>query len=250
MKPYESSFTKNSCGQTKLWCTVLMRILSVTLVLTAILPAYGSIILFTGDIAPNTLPASLLPGAFTSDSNMWAFTERQGVTLATALYAGVTTPGTWVCCTGPDSLAGMIPGGTTVDSYLLYASPATDAPGLSYRDFTGSIQFSPGQKIVGIILEYQNQDYTDILFGAPGTTYPPLSYTMAGLVSKGDTVIVGPGMESVYVNFEVAAGQIDMIRILTTATATPEPAAFVLLGSGLLALALSKRRSVGLGIKR
>ncbi len=68
--------------------------------------------------------------------------------------------------------------------------------------------------------------------------YPPISYQLGGLENT-DQVILGPNSQSVYVNFHVAVGGDDMIRILTS---TPEPEAFVLLGSGLLALALGKRR--------
>jgi len=52
-------------------------------------------------------------------------------------------------------------------------------------------------------------------------------------------VSIGNGDETLHVNFHIAAGNVDMIRILTT---TPEPAGFMLLGSGLIALALCRKR--------
>ena len=211
-----------------------MRMLFVTLLLLAVLPAYGSIILFSGEVSVlPTPPTSLFP-PLESNSTILGFAEQQGVVVPT-LNVAISTPGVWICCSGLPG--GTIDAGTTVNSYLLYASPSSDLNG-TYTDFTGSITFSPGEKIVGIILEYRQLNATDSLLGAPGTTYPPLSDTTAGL-EKGDKVIIGPNAESVYVNLHIVAGNIDMIRILTT---TPEPADFVLLGSGLIALALFGRR--------
>jgi len=214
-----------------------MRILLVPLLLLAVLPTYGSIIVFSGDVTIlSSPPTSLLPGVLTSDSAIYGFAEQQGVLLTSPLDAGITSPGTFICCS-PLS-PGIIPDGTTVNSYLLYDSPVTDQGEGTFREFSGSITFSPGEKIVGIIIGYQNLADTDILLGAPGTTYPPASYKLGGLEPGHDEVILSSNMQSVYVNFYTQVGGEDMIRILTT---TPEPAGFMLLGSGLIALALGKR---------
>ncbi|MGC9945228.1 MAG: hypothetical protein ABSF64_02430 [Bryobacteraceae bacterium] len=211
-----------------------MRVLFATLLLLGVVPAYGSIILSFGvDVLPSP-PVAILTSA--SDSTIFGFAEQQSVTLTAPLNAGITSPGTWVCCS--DLPGGTIAAGTTVNSYLLYASPVTDATGLDYRDFQGSITFSPGEKIVAVLIGYQAIFATDGLLGAPGTIYPPASDTTAGL-ERLDEVIIGPGDQAVYVNFHVTPGNLDMIRILTE---TPEPADFVLIGSGLVALALCRRR--------
>jgi len=215
-----------------------MRMLLVTLVLLLVVPAYGSILLFntSGVTVLSSPPASLLPGALTSDSTIYGFTETTNLTLTSALNVGISTPGTWICC---NSLpGGTIAAGTEVDSYLLYASPVTDQSGQSFRDFQGSFTVGPGQKIIGIIVGYKNLSNTDALLGYPGTMYPPSNLNLGGLENT-DEVILGPNSQSVYVNFHIAVGGDDMIRILTS---TPEPAGFALLGSGLLALALWKRR--------
>ena len=237
MRWIDSTSTKIREGQVKVWYTFPMRLLLIAFVLIAV-PAYGSIIYFSGDVEvlPSP-PAAIMTSA--SDSTIFGFAEQQSVTLTAPLNAGITSPGTWVCCS--DLPGGTIAAGTTVNSYLLYASPVTDATGLDYRDFQGSITFSPGEKIVAVLIGYQAIFATDGLLGAPGTIYPPASDTTAGL-ERLDEVIIGPGDQAVYVNFHVTPGNLDMIRILTE---TPEPADFVLIGSGLVALALCRRRLHG-----
>jgi hypothetical protein len=176
-----------------------------------------------------------MAGQLLSNSTIYGFSEQQGVLLTSPLNVGITSPGAWMCCSGLPT--GTIDAGVTVNSYLLRAAPETNGLG-GYRDFQGEITFSPGEKIVGIIIGYKNIASTDVLFGAPGTLYPPASYRLGGLEPR-DTVILGGNMETVYVNFHVVEGGMDMIRILTE---TPEPADFVLIGSGLIALALCRRR--------
>jgi hypothetical protein len=234
MRRHESTHMNTHGGQATAWYKFPVRILLTAFVLIAVLPAYGSIILSAGavDVLPSP-PAAILTSV--SDANIFGFAEQQGVTLTAPLNAGMSSGG-WVCC----GLPGVtLAAGTTVNSYLLYAAPITDADGLDYRDFQGSITFSPGEKIVAILIGYQAIFATDGMFGAPGTIYPPFSDPKAGL-ERLDQVIVGPGDQAVYVNFHVTPGNLDMIRILTTET--PEPAGFVLIGSGLIGLALSRRR--------
>ena len=110
-------------------------------------------------------PSSVMAGQLLSDSTIYGFSEQSNLTLLAALNVGITTPGTWVCCnTIP---GGTLPAGETIDSYLLRAAPATNSGELGYRDFQGTITFSPGEKIVGIIIGYANIAYTDGLLGRP-----------------------------------------------------------------------------------
>jgi len=235
MRWYRSSSAKSRSEQSNGWYKSAMRILLVTLLPIVVVPAYGSIIMFSGEV--NVLPsppAAILYGA--SNSTIYGFAEQQGVLLTSNLNVGITSPGTWICCSGIPG--GTIDAGTTVNSYLLYASPTSDISGANFTDFTGSITFSPGEKIVGVIITYQQLSATDTLLGSPTTTYPPLSDVKQGL-EQFDVVSIGNGDETLHVNFHIAAGNVDMIRILTT---TPEPAGFMLLGSGLIALALCRKR--------
>jgi len=216
-----------------------MRNLPATLLVLAALPAYGSLLDISGVNVLPAAPGSLLPGALLSDSTIFGFSEQQGLVLSSALNVGIASPGTYVCCASVPG--GTVAAGLDVNSYMLYASPATDSTGLNYRDFTGTVTFSPGETVVGIIVGYKNIAATDILLGAPGSLYPPVSDQLGGL-ENGDTVILGANGHSVYVNFHVDANVqgIDMIRILTDDV--PEPADLTLLGSGLLALGFYKRR--------
>jgi hypothetical protein len=211
-----------------------MRILPATLLLIAAVPVYGSMIVVTG-VTNVPAPPSVLLGQLSSDTTIYGFSEQSGVMLS-GLTVGITTPGTWVCCSGLP--VGIIPDGTTVNSYLLRASPSSSG----VFDYQGEITFSPGESIVGIIIGYQGIARTDSFLGAPGTVYPPSSFDLGGL-EPGDRVIWGVN-NTVSVNFHVTSNGMDMIRILTT---SPEPVEFALIGSGLIALALFRRR---LGFRR
>ena len=207
------------------------------LLVLSVLPAYGSIIYFSPSVTVlPSAPASV--SVSVSDTAVYAFLEQQNVTLTSPVNVGVTAPGMWVCCSGLPT--GTIPAGTTVDSYLMYAAPITNSPGDIGRDFQGSITFGNGEKILAVIVGYTGIAATDGMLGAPGTVYPAPDCTTCGL-ENGDSVTLSANMETVYVNFRVAAGSMDSIRILTT---TPEPADFALLGSGLVALGLISRRRI------
>ncbi|HUO31515.1 MAG TPA: hypothetical protein VMU80_19990 [Bryobacteraceae bacterium] len=212
-----------------------MRILSTLgFMVVSVFPAFGSIIYFSPSVTVlPSAPASV--SASVSDTTVYAFLEQQNVTLTSPVNVGVTMPGTWVCCSGLPT--GTIPIGTTLDSYLMYAAPITNVAGEDGRDFQGSITFGNGEKIVAVILGFSNIIGTNDIFGAPGTAYPPSTCADCG-EENDDSVTLSSNMESVYINFRVGAGNIDMVRVLT---ATPEPAEFALFGSGLVALGLIKR---------
>jgi hypothetical protein len=215
-----------------------MRIVLATLLLIAVIPTYGSIIVDSNVTVLPTAPPSVAQGALESDTTMYAFTEQTDVTLTSSLFAGVTTAGTWVL--GSGSLSGTIPAGTTVTSYLLRFAPVTAMPGQNYRTLTAQISFASGEEVVGIILGSDHLAVTDAMLGAPGTTYPPISYPLAGLESS-DGLTLSAGMQTITVDFHATPDNMDMIRILTISE-TPEPAAFILIGSGLVALGFCRQR--------
>lgn len=218
-----------------------MRILFAILLVVTVLPAYGSIIMFSPSVTVlPSAPASVEIGQLLSDTTINGFLEQEGVVLGSSVNVGITSPGTWVCCSGLPT--GTIAAGEEVNSYLLRAAPDAVTQGL--HDFQGSITFGNGEKIVGVIVGYGNISNTNGIFAAPGTLYPPSSCGQCGQEPAnappiGDSVTISSNMQTIYVNFRVADGNMDAIRILTT---VPEPAEFILLGSGLVALGFIKRR--------
>ncbi len=214
-----------------------MRIFLVVALLLAVLPAYGSIILFSG-VTGVSPPASVQIGEtdLQSATTAFVFAEQQNVLITSPQDAGIVTPGTWVCCTG--FAPGAITGPAFIDSYYLLSSAPT---GSGVTDFTGSITFSPGERVVGIIVGYQVLASTNSMFGAPGTLYPVSNgpfFTLNGL-DPGDSVTLSSNLQTVSFDFQTGAGGIDSIRILTE---TPEPPDYVLFGSGLIVLGLFGRR--------
>jgi hypothetical protein len=207
-----------------------MRILLATLLLIAVVPAYGSMIVVTG-VTSISAPPSVMSGQLLSDNTIYGFSEQVGVTLSSAVGVGITTPGTWVCCSGFPT--GVIPEGVTVNSYLLRAAPASGG-----TEFTGEITFSPGETILAIIVGGEHVELTDSMLGARGTLYPPIGTPLTGIEPTKDTIIWSSN-NTITVDLHVAPGGMDMIRILTS---SPEPADFVLIGSGLIALALCRKR--------
>jgi len=207
------------------------------LVVMAVMPAYGSIILFNGvDVLPSP-PATVVIGTGADDSTAYAFWESQTFTSSPIHVAIGADPGTWTCCTNLP--LGVVPSDLTINSYLLYAQPETPDPGSNYRTYTGSVTFSPGENIVGVIISYGHLAGTDSTLGSPSTTYGTSLYY--GL-EHGDSVSISGNLETLNFKFNVIPGRIDEIRILTE---IPEPADFLLIGSGLLALGLffnSRRR--------
>lgn len=57
-----------------------MRILIATLLLIAVVPAFGSMIVVSGVTQLSPPPASLLPGALVSDTTIYGFSEQVGLT--------------------------------------------------------------------------------------------------------------------------------------------------------------------------
>jgi hypothetical protein len=219
-----------------------MKLVLGTLLIISVIPAYGSMIVVSGVTLLSTPPASVQVGQMLSNTTIYGFSEQTDLTLTSPVNVGIMEPGTWPCCSGLPT--GIIPAGITVNSYLLRAAPVTNTTcvsGQCFTDFVGEITFSPGEKILGIIIGYANLAATDSTLGYPGTLYPPATYQNGGL-QTGDEVIVSNNMGTLVVDFRVTAGNTNMIRILTE---SPEPASFALLGSGLLLLAFCSRRFSG-----
>ena len=193
---------------------------------------FGSII---QPVGVNVIPAppSVEPGSVASDMFAFAFDEQQNVVLPTPVHAAITQPGTYICC-GADFTGGNVPAGLDVDSYLLFADPLTGSGGNPWTLFTGSISFSAGEEVVGIIIGYSELSKTNALLGAPGTVYNPDDDIYAALQNHDAvTLAYNPATNEDTVSFKlyVTPNHDNEIRILT---AIPEPGVFFLIGGGLL----------------
>jgi len=213
---------------------IWIGLLIATLVMVAG-PAYGSMIVISGVTFLPSAPSSVVFGQLASDTTMYAFAEQQGVILPSQVYTGIDQPGTYICCNG--FAGGYLPEGADVNSYLVHEEPVTDSPDSYYRVFEGSITFSPGEYVVGIIAGYRNLLNTDALFGSPTTVYP--SGDNYAALENFDTITLSADLRTVTFMLYTSDDHMDNFRILTE---TPEPVDFLLIGSGLMALGLLRRR--------
>ncbi len=122
-----------------------------------------------GPVAQVTPPPSLLPGEFTSSTEIRFFCERHEVTLTESLAVNEVRE-------GPTEIAAE----TTVNSYML----RDDSP--QGGELTGSVKLE--SPVLGVITSDANLDKSDYL-GVPGTVYPT-GVSERGLES-GDTAIIG-----------------------------------------------------------
>src|SRR4051812_38790276 len=111
-------------------------------------------------------PASVQPGALSSETAIRAFDERQHVTLTTPLAVNISRPGTYKLVA--DETPATIPAGTVIDSHFVHVDKDTQFSTI----LTGTIHFD--SEVIGIILDNAASpalDASDYL-GSPGTLYP------------------------------------------------------------------------------
>lgn len=203
----------------------LAAISAIALSMTA-LQAHAAVIAgsLTGGTALTTPPVGsfvlLTPGAgFTvgnnnqQTNNLYAFDEKQGVTLPNNLNA---------------NYGGLIAAGTRVNSHYVFFDP------LRVRTAKGSVSFDGA--VLGVLTARNREFNTDALLGLSGVTY--LNPGARGL-EAGDTLsILG---NSISIDWR-ASSPGDYVRVLT---AVPEPASWAMLiaGFGVAGAALRRRRA-------
>ena len=173
----------------------------------------------SGSVVEVTAPASVLEDTYESDTEIRAFDEAQGVTLAAPLTVDITSPGDYGA--GDDLTPGVIPAGTRVDSHLLHADPAGSPDPLEPVILAGAVTFET--KILGVIVLDTAADPhlndSDGL-GAAGTAYPDdvaargLEFAPAG----GDMVRLD-GDHTLAV--DLVMHRYDQIRVVTAAPPVP-----------------------------
>lgn len=152
-------------------------------------------------------PASVAPGAFQSPSSIFAFNERQGVTLASSLGVDITSAGLYDQASDlhPSTLAA----GTVVDSHFLHSD--NTPTGTVFR--SGSVTFPTD--IVGVMVTVSRLNGSDIL-GAPGTVYPTGNINRSLEIGQAPLpdIIILPNLRTVQVALNTGNG-FDQVRILT-----------------------------------
>lgn len=187
--------------------------------------ADAGIINVSGQVELIPPPPSVDFGDLQSDTVARVFSERQGLTLPTSVSVDSTAPGAY------DSVSsltpGVLPAGTSVDSYLVHAEPAS--PDGLFR-YIGSITFNTD--VLALIVLNPNLKNSDAILGAPGTLYSSGALRDLELNPSGafaDSVVLSPDRRTVSFDFRTQPG-IDEFRLVTAAV--PEPSTLSLLALG------------------
>lgn len=129
---------------------------------------------------------------------------------------------------------GLISMGTRIDSYYLHAD-RVGTPA-AFLGFSGSIEFDTD--ILGVAAQLSVLDGTRFL-GAAGTNYVGIG----GLeLSNQDRFTISADRRTLTFAFSISSGS-DDLRIITAATAVPEPGTVGLVFTMLGALALVRRKA-------
>lgn len=161
-------------------------------------------------------PSQVLNGAVTNCAQQ-GFNEQQDV----ALLANLGVDG------------GTVASGTVVDSHMIFLNGpggAISHDGVIW-EFDGSI--------LGVMSDNDGQleVASSAILGAAGTTYPAAAFNNRGLETNDSYSINGRFLT---VNMGVTQPG-DWIRVVTAAP-VPEPATYMLMGAGLMALGFLRRR--------
>src|SRR4051794_5163594 len=120
----------------------------------------------------NSPPASVKQNALGDATKVYAFDERQNVTLTSSVAVDATAPGTYA--TFPNGSA-VIPAGTVVDSHFIDSDIPPKKSWTAHR--VGSLSFNAD--IIGVIGATNRLAASDSQLGAPSTVYPGLRTTAA-----------------------------------------------------------------------
>ncbi|RMF86878.1 MAG: hypothetical protein D6739_02515, partial [Nitrospirae bacterium] len=190
--------------------THLLRLLCPLALLLAAVPAPALTVSGAVTLAPP--PGDVTLGAYESDTAIYLFPERTGVTLASDLAADVTAPGS--VGTSADLTPGTIAAATAVDSYLLHFDPVGST---NVVRLTGSVTFD--RPILGVLVADNTLAGSDGPLGHPGTLYPT-TLALRGLEFPGqDYLTLSADMRTLELDW-TASDVLDQVRVVT---AVPEP---------------------------
>ena len=199
--------------------------------------AAASIISVTGNVGVIAAPLCTCEGSLESDSDVFAFIERQDVVLPADLRVNFVAPGLYDDRSDLPDPVPFLAAATAVDSYFLHADPSTR--GITYE---GSLTFD--SDVLAVILGGVLLEESDGPLGAIGTNYPvDAFFSGRGLAIGGrDQIELSADRRTISFSFTTRQA-IDQVRIVTEAQAIPEPFAVMLLGSGIAA-AVTRRRTL------
>ena len=213
-------------------------VLAVTLASLALLPAVAvaGIVTTSGAVSVIAPPASVNSGAKQSNSQVFAFAERQNVALPAAITLDISVPGTTPASAANDNFStSTLPAGTIVSSYFLHCD-AVGSPSTAV-EYVGSITFD--RDILGLIILNSNLNATAAFPGLSTTTYATNGELEINKTAAFDSVTLSADRRTVSFDFRDASAP-DDIRVITTAV--PEPSTGLLLALGM-AVILWWRRS-------
>lgn len=183
------------------------------LLIVASLPnvAHAVISTVSGQIIKIAPPPNASGGVATNPTNILAWDERQGVTLASPLRVNIVAAG--VYNDAADLVNGTIATGTVVDSHMLHS----DKPAQSGEPLrAGTVTFPTN--ILGVLVETGPKFTDSDILGSPGTIYPtgPRGLELGG---QGDLVIL-PDLRTLQVTTNTF-GSVDEVRIITRHNSPP-----------------------------
>ena len=178
----------------KLVVAVVLGLIVAGLTATSV---FASIATVGGSVTEISAPLSVKVGELRSNTEIFAFAEKQGVTLGTDLNVDLRPY--------PLSGPGSIPAGTTVDSHYIHFDPSTTT------SLSGSVTFS--NPILGVIVRTSLLPVSDATLGATGTDYA--GTTGARGSRDGDTVTISIDGLTVTVNLTAVNTGRDDIRVVT-----------------------------------
>lgn len=222
---------------------LLRRFVSVLAVILCTGPILQAAIVATsGAVVIVTPPLDIRAGKYESNTEIRAFNEQQNVAIPeSGMTVDTDLPGTY--SDNADGLhAGIIPGGTRVNSYMIHFDQIGSTGGENQTRLIGTLTFS--NDILGVRLSQYTMNVTDTLLGleATGLLYPQGQNVRGIDLEPGkDIFTISTNLRTITLNLESGTST-DEMRIIT---AVPEPATSGVLISAAIAGMLGARRRNG-----
>ena len=165
-----------------------------------------------------TPPASVQPGALSSETVMRAFDERQHVTLTSPLSVNISQPGTYKLVA--DETPAVIPAGTVVDSQFVHVDKDTQFSTI----LTGTIHVD--SDVLGIVLDNAAAQWLDAsdFLGPAATLYPaPLLFGRGFELNTNqqDQIVLHADRRTIDITSDIRLQLVDQLRIITVGDQPP-----------------------------